>query len=70
MTSQLLSLWEAPSDIDIHLPTGFNWVLPVNGDKAYTRVRDGDGRTIRMSFDSPHLARHAASRAPPPTTTT
>ena len=57
-----LSLWEEPSDIDIVLPAGLEWVLPVNGDKPYTRVRNGVGQMMRMSFDSPHVAKHLPNK--------
>jgi len=60
-----LSLWEAPSEIDIQLPAGLDWVLPVNGDKPYTRVLNGEGRPIRLSFDSPHVEQHLPQKNGP-----
>jgi hypothetical protein len=60
-----LSLWEEPSTIDIVLPAGLEWILPVNGDKPYTRVRNGAGQMMRMSFDSPHVPNHLPKKTGP-----
>jgi hypothetical protein len=53
-----MSLWEAPCAIDIELPSGFDWILPANGDKPYTRVMTEAGHRARLPFDSPHLERY------------
>lgn len=53
-----LSLWEEPTPIDIALPAGYDWIVPANGDKPYTRVTLPSGVRTRLSFDSPHLAKH------------
>jgi hypothetical protein len=48
-----LTLWEEPKYEDIALPAGFDWVVPVNGDKPYTVVDTPGGIKIRRPFDSP-----------------
>ena len=53
-----LTLWEEPKYEDITLPAGFDWVVPVNGDKPYTVVDTPGGVRVRQPFDSPHLNRH------------
>jgi hypothetical protein len=53
-----LTLWEEPKYEDIALPAGFDWVVPVNGDKPYTVVDTPGGIRVRQPFDSPHLDRH------------
>ena len=52
-----LSLWEEPKFDDIALPAGFDWVVPVNGDKPYTVVQTPGGGKSRRPFDSPHFNR-------------
>lgn len=58
-----LSLWEEPSYQDIALPAGFDWVVPVNGDKPYTVVETAGGIKVRRPFDSPNFAHRGG--APP-----
>jgi hypothetical protein len=53
-----LTLWEEPKYEDIALPAGFDWVVPVNGDKPYTVVETVSGTRVRRPFDSPHFNRH------------
>ena len=58
-----LTLWEEPTYEDIALPAGFDWVVPVNGDKPYTVVTTASGGRVRRPFDSPHFNNHGG--APP-----
>jgi hypothetical protein len=53
-----LTLWEEPKYDDIALPAGFDWVVPVNGDKPYTVVDTPGGIRVRRPFDSPLFNRH------------
>jgi hypothetical protein len=53
-----LTLWEEPKYEDIALPAGFDWVVPVNGDKPYTVVETASGVKVQRPFDSPHFNRH------------
>ena len=53
-----LTLWEEPKYEDVALPAGFDWVVPVNGDKPYTVVESPGGTKVRRPFDSPHFNRH------------
>jgi hypothetical protein len=53
-----LTLWEEPKYNDIALPAGFDWVVPVNGDKPYTVIDTPSGLKVRHPFDSPHFNRH------------
>jgi hypothetical protein len=53
-----LTLWEEPKHEDIALPAGFEWVVPVNGDKPYTVVQTAGGIKVHRPFDSPHFNRH------------
>ena len=53
-----LTLWEEPKYEDIALPAGFDWVVPVNGDKPYTVVDTPGGTKVRRPFDSPLFNRH------------
>ena len=53
-----LTLWEEPKYEDIALPAGFDWVVPVNGDKPYTVVVTPGGIKVRQPFDSPLVNRH------------
>ncbi len=53
-----LTLWEEPKYDDIALPAGFDWVVPVNGDKPYTVVVTPGGIKVRQPFDSPLVNRH------------
>jgi hypothetical protein len=54
-----LTLWEEPKYEDIALPAGFDWVVPVNGDKPYTVVDTPGGIKIRRPFDSPLFNGHS-----------
>ena len=50
-----LSLWDEPQPgIDIALPTGYEWIIPANGDKPYT-VRQSEVGRVWVPFDSPHI---------------
>lgn len=53
-----LTLWEEPKYDDIALPAGFEWVVPVNGDKPYTVVDTPGGIRVRRPFDSPLFDHH------------
>ena len=53
-----LTLWQEPKYEDIALPAGFDWVVPVNGDKPYTVINTPGGTKVRRPFDSPHFNRH------------
>ena len=53
-----LTLWEEPKYDDIALPAGFDWVVPVNGDKPYTVVQTAGGTKVRRPFDSPLFNQH------------
>lgn len=55
-----LSLWEEPNYQDIALPSGYDWIVPVNGDKPYTVVDTPAGIQVRRPFDSHHFARGGA----------
>ena len=45
---------------DIALPSGHDWLVPVNGDKPYTVVDTPSGIQVRRPFDSHHFARGGA----------
>jgi hypothetical protein len=53
-----LTLWEEPSHEDIPLPAGFDWVVPVNGEKPYTVIETPGGIRVRHPFDSPLFNNH------------
>jgi hypothetical protein len=53
-----LTLWEEPNHEDIVLPAGFDWVVPVNGDKPYKLVETQGDTKVRRPFDSPLFNRH------------
>jgi len=54
-----LSLWDEPQPaLDIELPAGLKWVLPANGEKPYTVVKNGAGYYVSLPFDSPHIKQH------------